>query len=230
MIKNIIISYDTCLVRSERDYEQEIIWDKLNLYFNYMGLDANSFDLKKNYYKAVTSLSNAKADKENEVDIDIEDVFFKLFKKYKFKAKKKQIKELAILFQILTTEKLELNPSVQPLLDYAVEKDIKLFAVANGQWSEIKNELNALKIREMFEMIHCSGNMGLLKPNSFMLQGLVETYNFKKKETIYITADQKDEIDMAKSVGVKVAFLGDNPKKEVDVSGDAKAILDYIKK
>jgi len=227
MIKNIIISYENALIDVHRTMDDDQVWEKINLYFRYMGMDSNSFDLKKNYEKALKSLMNVKSSKD--VDIDIEDVFYKMFKKYKQKAKKKNLKELGILFQILTTDEIEINKKIVPIIEFAKDKGIQLFSIANGQASEIKNELKAIDLSDTIIEVYCSSVAGSKKPDGKMLDDLMTKYGLKKKETMVISSDYKIDLATSKDRGVRVAYLGDDCEEEVDCIGDAEKIIKYIK-
>jgi len=227
MIKNIIISYENALIDVHRTIDDDQVWEKINLYFRFMGMDSNSFDLKKNYEKSLKNLMNVK-NSEN-VDIDIEDVYYKMFKKYKQKAKKKNLKELGILFQVLTTERVEVNKHIIPIIEFAKDNGIQLFSIANGQASEIKHELRALNLSESIVEIYCSSVAGVKKPDGKMLDELITKYGLKKKETLVISEDYIIDLATAKDMGLKIAYLGDDCKEDVDCIGDADNIIKYIK-
>ncbi|MDA3845306.1 MAG: HAD hydrolase-like protein [Vallitaleaceae bacterium] len=229
MYKNIIISYEKGLIDIRKTIDDDHVWEKINLYFRYMGMDSNSFELKKNYEKSLRNLRNAKSSKDPDVDIDIEDVFYKMFKKYHQKAKKKHLKELGILFQVLTTESIEVNKEIMPIIEFAMDKGIQLYAIANGQASEIKNELKAINLAEVITDTYCSSVSGIKKPGGKMLSDLVSNYNLKKKETLVISSDYDLDLVAAKALGLKVALLGDASENEVNCVGDAERIIKFIK-
>lgn len=226
MIKNIIVSYDAALVDSVRNDENEQTWDTLSTYFAYQGIEVSGYELKKYYTKAILSLKNNR-DLDN-CDIDIEDVFFKMFKKNGIVAKRRHLREFAVLFQILTTEKMKLNSAIKPLFKEKLAQDTKLYTVANGQYHEIKREMKALQIEQLFEEPCCSSIVGAKMPKKNLLNVLVKEHNLKAKETLFITSD-KDEVKMGLSANVKVAVLGETKNKEVACSGDVSDFIKYIK-
>lgn len=226
MIKNIIFSYDAALVDSIRNDESEQTWDTLSTYFAYQGVEVSGYELKKYYSKAILSLKNNN-DLDN-CDIDIEDVFFKMFKKNGIVAKRRHLREFAVMFQILTTEKLKLKSSIKPFFSEKISHGTKCYIVANGQYHEIKREMKALQIESVFEEPCCSSIVGARMPKKNLISKLVKDNGLKVKDTLFITSS-KDEAKMGLSANVNVAVLGETKVKEAVCSGDISEIVKYIK-
>lgn len=224
MIKQVIISYEHGLMKIKREYEAEHVWEQLCKYFLFIGVETTGYDLKKIFDKAYKNLQNSNTDKE----VDLEDVLFKVFKKFSIKAKKKYIRELGVIYQILTTESVEVNKDMMKLVDYCMDKKVGLYVIANGQQREIKNELRAVGIYEKIGEVWTSSSSGYQKPNPFMLEKIMDKDGLKKKETLYISTNYDVDLKMAQGVGVKTALLNDK-NKSVDCAGDIQTIMDYIK-
>jgi FMN phosphatase YigB (HAD superfamily) len=226
MIKHVIISYENGLMNIKRDFESDRVWEDLNKYFLFMGIDSNGYDLKKNHEKAFKNLSNV--GHSDDMEIDMEDVFYKLFKKYDIKAKKKHLRELGVIYQILTTVSIEANVSIKPIIEYCKKNKLALYTIANGQIREIQHELKAVNLNDVFSEVLCSSVSSHKKPNPYMLESLIKKQELKKKETLYISTDYSVDLKMAKDCGVKTALL-DNEDKNVDSCGDTATIIKYIK-
>lgn len=228
MIKQVIISYEHGLMNIQREYEADHVWEQLCKYFLFLGADTTGYELKKAFEKAYKNLLNSNGEKNDDLEVDLEDVFFKVFKKFSIKAKKKHIRELGIIYQILTTESVAVNKDMLKVIDYCMDNNIDVQVIANGQLREIKNELKAAGISEKIEFVWNSSTSGLKKPNPEMLEKLMKGNDFKKKEILYISTNYEIDLKMAGEIGLKTALLN-NENKHVDCAGDIEAILEYLK-
>ena len=161
------------------------------------------------------------------IEIDLEDDFYKIFKKANFKAKKKHIREIAMFYQILTTKSLGLDADIVPIIDYCIDHDIELYTIAKGQSREVYHELKAVNLDQyIMEVVSTTSDK---KSVSKLLEKLMKDRNLKKKDTLFIGKVLKDDIDIAKDLGIQTALIGGSSDK-VNISGSGEEILKYVKK
>lgn len=171
-------------------------------------------------------------------DIDIEDVFYKLYKDSGVKPNSKIVRATMRTFRAISTEKLEVFGHVEELLDALTEKNKNLFLVANGQRSFIMSELKLLGLKKYFEKIYISSDMGMRKPEPKVLDIIQNDYKLKKKDTIVIGNDYDEDMRLASKVGFDCLYINteQSNRKAKEVSskykimdgGDHSQILEIL--
>jgi putative hydrolase of the HAD superfamily len=83
----------------------------------------------------------------------------------------------------------------------------------------LRNELYLAPSLLLFDGLVISGEIGMVKPNAEIYEYLLEKYNLKAEECIFVD-DRQDNIDAGESVGIK-GYLFD---------GDAEKFREYLQK
>ncbi len=103
-------------------------------------------------------------------------------------------------------------PGTHEILSYLKEKGYRLYLLTNGfrEVQEIKIEVNAL--RQYFERMITSDEIGYQKPNRKIFEYALKTVNAKKKESLMIGDDIHTDITGAKKFGMDNVYF--NPQQQ----------------
>jgi putative hydrolase of the HAD superfamily len=105
MYKNYVFDLYGTLIDVKKNWKQDYIWDKMSQLYCYHGACYDPDEFKEKFEKYLGKIQEINMEDEHS-DIDIEDIFFQLFKKKDVKPKNKIVRESARVFLILITEKM----------------------------------------------------------------------------------------------------------------------------
>lgn len=236
MYNNYIFDLYGTLIEIKTEEENYGIWEKLALYYGYNGAHYEPDELKSRYYKISEKLLTNNS-KIKHPEINIEDVFYKLFKDKDIKPKKKLTKYAVIFFRTLSTKNIKLYDGAYDLLNELNEKNKNIYILANGQSAFVSLELKLLGISDLFKGVYISSDYGIRKPNIKLFDEMTEMENIKKKKTIVIGNDYEDDIYFANNIGIDSLYIksnmSDTKKSKIDskyeiLDGDVTKIKDLI--
>ena len=237
MYNNYIFDLYGTLIEIETDEEKEEIWEKLSLFFGYNEAIYTPEELKTRYNKIVSkNMQDAKDEKKSEINID--DVFYKLYKEKGIKAKGKLTKGTALLFRLLSTVTIKLCPGVEETLRNLKEENKKIYIIGNGQSIFAEHEINLCGINEYFDGIYMSSNYGYKKPDIRLFDSISEVEKLKKKSSIIIGDDYVEDIGFANELGIDSLYINKSRNEENQdkieskfavIDGDISKILDILK-
>lgn len=237
MYNNYIFGLYGTLIEIETDEDDSLLWEKVSMYFGYYGANYEAEEFKKRFYK----LMNKSVDQDSKIEypeVNIDDVFYKLFKDKGVKPKKKLTKNAALLFRLLSTKKIKLYDGVLETLKELKKQNKKLYIIGNGQSVFAKYEMQLLGIYDLFDGVYMSSNYGVKKPDTKIFDTITEGEKIKKKETILIGNDYSEDIKFANDIGIDSLYIKTNmsnlykikveSKYEI-VDEDISKILDLLK-
>ncbi|PKM52583.1 MAG: HAD family hydrolase [Firmicutes bacterium HGW-Firmicutes-7] len=213
MYKNYYFDLYETLMTVDTNEEADIVWEKMALYFGYYGANYDAYELQGRYQKIVTKLLNS--NQGNYPEIDIEDVFYKLFRDKDVKPKKKMAKDAAKVFRMLTTNSLDVYEGVIDMLMALKNLKKNVFILANAQNTYALYELRKGGIRKYFDEFFFSSDIGMLKPDSNFYETAFAGEGVKKKESIIISSNYTDIVS-SKSFGVDTLFINTNEDEDYD--------------
>lgn len=206
MYQNVIFDFYGTLVDVKTNEDEAWVWEKLSLFMNYQGTHFTGETLKEAYQVAVDKYLARLSDKEYP-EIDVLDVFFRLYKDHETKTSPKLLKQTARMFRALTTEHLEVYEGVVDLLESLKKKGCKLFLLSNAQRSYLMPEIKMLGLFGYFDKIYISSNHGIAKPDPNFYELVITENDLKKKETIMIGNDYSTDIKGAHKVGIDSLYI-----------------------
>lgn len=186
--------------------ESEEVWNKMTLYYGYYGAYYEEAELKNRYKELVHKFLNSSS-KSNNPEIDVLEVFYKLFLDKGVKPKKRMSKDAAKVFRLLTTNHIELFEGVIDLLETLKSKGKKTFILANAQNVYALYEMRQAGIRRYFEDFFFSSDFGMCKPDPSILETIFDEEKLKKKESMIISADYDKDIVPASRVGIDTLYI-----------------------
>lgn len=209
MYKNYIFDLYGTIADIKTDELKDDLWEKMSLLYRSYGAQYDQDDLKAKYFKFTQKLMDETGDPVNN-EINIENVFFQLFRKKKISPKKKVVRDVAWMFRMLSLEKLELYPYAIQVLTELKERDKKLYLLSNAQACFSERELKALGLDEFFDAFYLSSDLGFKKPNIKAYEAIINENNLKLDKTIMIGNDYGFDIQGAKNIGIDSLFVKSN--------------------
>lgn len=216
MYKNYFFDLYGTLMAIETNEESEFVWDKMAMYYGYYGAHYEAYELQSKYKKAVTKILNSNNQVGNP-ELDIQDVFYKLFRDRDVKPKKKMSKDAAKVFRMLTTNYLDVYEGVIDMLLALKSQKKNVFVFANAQNVYALYELRKCGIRKYFDEFFFSSDFGMCKPENKFYDAIFSREDIKKKESIIISADYNKDIIGANAIGVDTLFINTNDDESYDL-------------
>ena len=233
MYKNYIFDLYGTLVDIRTDENKDLVWEKMTLYYSFFGANYEPEELKQKFHKYVEKIVEATGNSE-EIEIDIEDVFFQLFRNKKVKPKKRVSKEAARIFRIMSLDKLELYPYAETLLKELKEKGKNIYLMSNAQACFTRFELKSLGIDKYFDEIYISSEHEMKKPNKEFFDFILNDKGMKAEKSVMIGNDCSTDIEGARRAGIDSVYIHSNivnptaayvkPTYEIE-DGDLRKIL-----
>ncbi len=233
MYDNYIFDLYGTLVDIHTDEEKDELWDKMALFYSFYGAMYDASELRSKFDKYSKKLMEVSSNADED-EIDLENVFFQLFKKKGVKLKKKAVREAARTFRLLSLEKLEVYPYVTKVLKKLKDDGKKIYLLSNAQACFTNNELVGLGLYDYFDEIYISSDMGVKKPSKDAFKEVIQENKLDKKKTVMIGNDYSTDIEGANRIGIdsimiKTNIVNEDAKpvkcKYTIESGDIREIL-----
>lgn len=215
MYKNYFFDLYGTLLSIETNEEAEFVWEKMALYYSYYGAYYDAYELQAKYKKAVTKMLNSN-DQISNPELDIQDVFYKLFRDKDIKPKKKMAKDAAKVFRMLTTNYVEVYEGVIDMLLALKNQKKNVFVFANAQEAYALYELRKCGIRKYFDEFFFSSDFSMCKPEDKLYDAIFSRDDIKKKESIIISSDYDKDVIGAKAMGIDTLFINTNKEESYD--------------
>lgn len=235
MKKAIIFDLYGTLIDIHTDEDNDLFWQQFSLYLSYYGL--NYEDLKAAYIKAVSYFKSLET--ATYPDIDLLDVFNKLFIDQGVIVSKTSLLETATMFRVLSTDYIQLYPHAKALLNRLKDSELKVILLSNAQSSFTLNEMKALGILKDFDRVYISSDYKVSKPDKNFYQIMLEKEQLTAEECIYIGNDHTTDIKGANAVGMDSIYLYTNCSTEIKenfdcmkkiIPGDLNEVINYLQK
>lgn len=226
MYKNIIFDFYGTLVKIEGNEQDEYIWNKLSLYMAYQGAKYDAVDLKESYNKNVEKY-RVRYSSADYPEVDITDVFYKLYSDKGVKAKSKLLKQTALVFRTLTTENLSVYEGAEEMLIELKKKNKQLFLLSNAQRLYLLAEMKMLGLDKYFDGVYISSDYHTRKPDPQLYKMLIEKEKLKKSDTIMVGDEYSTDIKGAIKAGLDTLyFLSETSDKKAKKEESTYSVLD----
>lgn len=234
MYKNYVFDLYGTLVDIHTDEEQEILWEKMALFYGYQGAFYAPEELHDSFYDLVQEMESAKKDKMEESpvyaheafpEIQIEYVFLELYRR---KGIEKDL-DFAVItgqfFRVLATEYVKLYDGVKEMFEALKKAGKKVYLLSNAQRVFTEYELKGLDIFKYFDDIFISSDCGTKKPDQRFFDLLIEKHALNPKECIMIGNDMSTDIAGAKAAGMDTFYIHSNISPELTKEPEAAYVL-----
>ena len=235
MKKAIIFDLYGTLIDIHTDEDNQLFWQQMNTYFGYFGVHYE--DLKNAYEEAVKEF--VMKESAEYPDIELLDVFNKLFLDKDVIVDKVTLLQTATTFRLLSTDYLQLYPYTKELLELLNNSELKVILLSNAQRSFTMNELKLLDLERSFDRIYISSDYKLSKPDKKFYEIMLEKEKLKPEECVYIGNDHTTDIKGANAIGMDSIYLYTNCSSEINepfeclhkiIPGDLSQVVEICKK
>lgn len=206
MYQNYIFDFYGTLVDIKTDEDSDALWWQLAYFMGYQGAVYRGDDLRKAYDKYLEKYMG-RIKGTDWPDVDISDVFYKLYKDAGVKASPQLIRQTARAFRAMCTSKIEVYDSVIDTLEALKKGGKRIFLLSNAQRTFIKPEMKMLGLKPYFEKVYISSDMNMSKPEPKVLERVLTENKLKKKETVFIGNDYSSDIKIANKLGVDSLYI-----------------------
>lgn len=114
-------------------------------------------------------------------------------------------------------------PGIKEIIEELKAKGVKLYLLSNISIGFAENHQNIPKVSEilsLFDGLVFSGPIGLNKPNREIFDYLLNTYNLKAENCVFIDDSEKN-LNGAKAVNINtILFTGDTEKLKKDLKNE----------
>ncbi len=236
MYKNIIFDLYGTLIDIDTDESKKEVWEKLSLLMAYNGASYQAAELEEEYKKTVEKYMN-RVQGTKYPDIDVCDVFHRLYKNKNSKAKFKMAKQTAKTFRALSTSHIKVYDGVIKLLDQLKEQKVNIYILSNAQRIFLKAEMDMLGLSDYFNEIYISSDEHMCKPDVEFYKILMKKEGLKPKDTLMIGNDYSTDIKGANKLGIDSLYIQtaisnlkakEEPAKYSILDGNHKKIIKLL--
>lgn len=235
MKKAIVFDLYGTLIDIHTDEDNDLFWQQMTLYYGYFG--AHYENLRQKYAEAVEVFI------EKEIaeypDIELLDVFNKLFLDKGIIVDRTTLLETATMFRLLSTDYVQLYPHAEDLLKLLNESDLKVILLSNAQSSFTLSEMKYTGIEHYFDKVYLSSDYRISKPDKKFYEIMLEKEHLTAEECVYIGNDHTTDIKGANSVGMDSIYLNTNCSSDINepfeclhkiIPGDLGEVMEIVQK
>lgn len=221
------------LVDIHTDENDMGVWEKLSLFYGYYKAHYKPQELKEAYEQLVkgkeqslksTLENDPKYSHEASPEIEITDVFQELYARKGVEANQELAVHTGQFLRVLTTEYVRVYKGTKEMLAALKTAGKEVYLLSNAQRIYTEYEMHVLDIAKYFDGILISSDYKTKKPDKRFFDILLEKYNMKPEETLFIGNDSRSDIKGAKTVGFDTYYV----KSNISPKGDMAENADYI--
>ncbi|MBQ6335757.1 MAG: HAD family hydrolase [Ruminococcus sp.] len=226
MYKNIIFDLYGTLIDIRTDEFSLDFWRKAVQVFAMGGASFSPVELRTAYTKYVKRalrLERLRHPTCKHVDIDLLQVFRRLFQDKGVNADVNLLRDTAHRFRTDSTLKLGLYDGVTELLDGLKKAGRRIFLLSNAQESFTIPEMDALHILPYFDGIMISSEERVCKPQKQFFEKLLARYSLNPAECLMVGNDKNSDMLGAKGVGIDGLYIHQEISPEVKDESEVTA-------
>ena len=195
------------LIDIHTDESSLSFWKKARVIFSVYGARYEAKELKESYFSIIGEQEKKHAKAGHQIEIDIAEVFKELFRRKGIESDMNQIKEVAWRFRQASTSHLRLYAGTTELLQVLRSKGKKIYLLSNAQSLFTMPELQMLGIRDLFDDIVISSDVGYRKPDPEIFGYLLEKHGLSKENCLMIGNDLSADVKGAASAGIDSYYI-----------------------
>ena len=192
--------------------ENDLVWEKTALYFNFYGADYSGNSLKTDYESVIKRRESvAGQGYEMYPDIPFDEVLADLFRA-KGVTEHADVLGLnaAQVFRISSIEYLRLYDGVMDALSTLRKYGYRLWLLSNAQRAFTAYELRALKLDDQFDKIYLSSDYQCRKPDQRFFDALLHEQKLDPALCLMIGNDRETDIAGAQAAGLATLYMHTN--------------------
>lgn len=221
MFRNYIFDLYGTLADIRTDEWSESFWEKIAEYYSSMGADYTCEKIRKLYGKYVEEEKNkikASHPEYTHIDIQIENVFKKLFTDCGIDPSEKTVLDTARFFRTTSREFIKLYDGIEELLTDLKKSGGNVYLLTNAQRAFTWEELELLGIIDKFDGIVISSDEGCCKPDPCFFKKIIDKFDLDPASSIMTGNDPTSDIRGAKGVGMSALYIHTEISPEFDES------------
>lgn len=203
MIKAIFFDWGDTLASYKKDLEKEM--DRVLASYGLRW--KNIFPYWKNFYY-LRSKGDIKSDEE---------MFLQLSRVIQKNIPLKRIRDIRADSFIVPKEKIKIVKKLK--------KNYKIGILSNGVKGWIEKGLKKYKIKNLFDSIIISSEIGVRKPDAEIYYAALKSLSIKPEETIFVSDELCDDLVAAKGCGIKTIWYLPDPKNKLKIKENKIAKL-----
>ena len=220
-------------IHTEKNFPE--LWEKLALFYGYYGAIYEPKELQERYAELVSDSERAlkktlEEDRhyahEASPEIEIEEVFEKLYQEKGIVVDKSLAIHTGQFFRVLSTDYVRLYPGTQQMLASLKKIGKKVYLLSNAQRIFTAYEMNVLDITRYFDDILISSDYHTKKPDERFFHILLERHKLDVSHSLYIGNDSRCDVGGAKGVGMPVFYVNSNISPQNDDGKEADYIVE----
>ena len=226
MYKNYIFDLYGTLVDIRTDESSVGFWRKAVSVFAMGKASFSPGELKRAYQKHVRAAMLKEKLKKPTVkyhDIDVIEVFQRLYAEKNVRADDELLLETAKRFRKASLEKLSLYDGVRELLDELAARSKGIYLLSNAQESFTLPELDELGILPCFDGILISSQERVCKPEKSFFDKLLSSYSLDPRDCLMIGNDAVSDMLGAERAGIDGLYIHQEISPEVTNENDIHA-------
>lgn len=220
------------LVDIHTEEDQDVLWEKLALFYGYYDAHYTPEELKSAYAKLISG-KESKMRKElldttveryaHEAfpELEITDVFEQLFTDKKVSVDRALAVHAGQFFRVLATEYVRVYEGTKEMLKTLRDAGKKIYLLSNAQRIFTEYEMHVLDIARYFDEILISSDYGTKKPDKRFFDLLTEKYGLDVERSLFIGNDSRTDIAGAKGIGMDTFYVCSNISPKNDSAPDA---------
>lgn len=206
------------------------LWVRIAEVYRRKGAVYQPGELRDAYFRLVNELENRaipleKADHEAHPEIQIEEVFYRLYQEKGAQADRETAVRTGLLFREYSTEYLRLYPGAAQLLRRLRGKGCGVWLLSNAQGIFTRQELAQLGLDRLFDGIYLSSDYGVKKPDPRFFQLLLRERRIDPATAVMVGNDGACDIAGARAAGLSSLYLHTNLSPD-EPQPDADFILE----
>lgn len=151
--------------------------------------------------------------------------FIDVFEKFKITSPKKKAEEISIRYLEISPYKTNLFPNTHETLRYLKER-YKLHIITNG-FHEVQHiKLNQSNLSQYFDLILCSEEVGVNKPNPLVFNTALKKTNANAHQSIMVGDNLETDIQGAKNCGIHAVHFNPLLKKSSEKLSEIQDLKD----
>ena len=224
MYNNYVFDLYGTLVDIHTDEENDLLWQKMSLFYGYHGAVYTPRELQAAYVQQVGQEENLYSH-EAYPEIRLDEVFRCLYENKGVDPEDALVLHTGQMFRALSTEYLRLYPGVTDLLEALKKQGKRVWLLTNAQRIFTAFELKLLGIEKYFDGILISSDYGTKKPELKFYRALLEKYELDPGECIMIGNDALCDIAGGRAAGMDTLYIHSNLSPQVDSPPEATYVL-----
>lgn len=210
MYQNYIFDLYGTLIDIRTDESGDKFWNDVAEIYKSNGADYSAKEIKHHYYRIADyekHLSHLFHPLYRHIDIKLERVFSRLYRRKGVSADKEMIDDTAIRFRKASTKFIKLYDGVIDLLESLKRSGKNVYLLSNAQRCFTYPELLELDLVKYFDGILISSDCCCSKPQKEFFNTLFKRFHLDKSKSIMIGNDCISDMLGAKSAGIDSLYI-----------------------